>query len=185
MGKSDFTAARLPLANEAREGEARPGVPHVHAVSDIAGFEAGEGAPVWRPGLQIYAPTVVILALYFAAWVTMGFYGKSDGGIARLCLFVMSVGVPILALHAFLRHQTIRVQVIESNVRYHPGWPADQPTDMPLDLIERVRVRRGIAGRILHAGTLVLDLTTGQKVAVADLRDPDRAADAIEAAMAA
>lgn len=163
--------------------EARPGVPHAHPVRDVAGFEAGEGAAAFRPGLPIFAPTVAILLLYASAWIALGFVGKTDSGIARLCLLVMTVAVPLLALHAFLRLQTIRLQVVGDNVRYHPGWPKDLPVDMPLMLIERVAVKRGIAGQVLRAGTLVLQLTTGQKIAVADLGDPDSAADAIERAM--
>jgi membrane protein YdbS with pleckstrin-like domain len=170
------------LAPEPPADEARPGVKHVHPVADVTGFEAGEGAN-WRPAWQIFLPSFAILLLYFGVWAYFHLIGKADAGLARLSLMVMGVGVPLLAVHAFLRYQTIRIQVVENAVRYHPGWPKDMPVDMPLDLIERVRVRRGISGRLFGLGTLVLDLTSGQKVAVTDLRKPEEARDAIEAAM--
>jgi membrane protein YdbS with pleckstrin-like domain len=187
-GRATTEGSMTPMAmterNEAEAGEeARPGVPHAHPVRDVSGFEAGEGAPVFRPGMPIFAPTAVILLFYATAWVALGMVGKSDSGIARLSLLVVTIAVPLLALHAFLRLQTIRLQVAGDVVRYHPGWPKDASVVMPVALIERVAIRRGLAGRMLRAGTLSMQLTTGQRISVADLADPERAAEAIRDAM--
>ncbi len=170
------------LAPEPPVDEARPGVRHAHPVTDVTGFEAGEGAN-WRSAWQIFLPTLAIALLYFGVWGYFHIVGKAEASLARLSLLVLGVGVPLLAVHAFLRYQTIRVQVVDNAVRYHPGWPRDMPVDMPLELIDRVKVRRGVSGRLFGLGTLVLWLTSGQKVAVTDLRWPEEARDAIEAAM--
>jgi len=170
------------LQPEPSPEEARPGVRHAHPVADVTGFEAGEGAN-WRPSWQIFLPTLAIGLLYFGVWGYFHLIGRAEASLSRLSLIVLGVGVPLLAVHAFLRYQTIRIQVVENAVRYHPGWPKDMPVDMPLELIDRVKVRKGISGRLFGLGTLVLHLTSGQKVAVTDLRWPEEARDAIENAM--
>ncbi|MFZ1813827.1 MAG: hypothetical protein WBO55_02880 [Rhizobiaceae bacterium] len=164
---------------------ARPGVPHAHQVDDVAGFEAGgAGSPyTWRPRWQLFLPTAAILVFYSAAWLWLHFGGRGDSALARLFLIVMAVGAPLLAAHAFLRFQTIRVQVLSDAVRYHPGWPRDLPIDMPIALIEKVRVKRGLSGLVFGGGTLVLTLTTGETAVIADLSNPDGAKAAIESRM--
>ena len=133
--------------------------------------------------VQLFLPTAAVGVIYAAAWLYLGNSGKDTHELMRLIFIVMSVGVPLLAAHAFLRFQTVRVQVLANAVRYHPGWPRDVPIDMPLDLIDRVRVRRGLAGLVFGGGTLVMDLTTGQKATIADLGDPSGAREAIEVRM--
>ncbi len=151
----------------------RASVPHVQIVEEDS-FEAEAGA-VHRARWQLFLPTLVITALYAAAWLYLAQTGRSGGGLAKLVLLVIAVGVPLLTAHAFLRHQTIRVQARGDALRYHPGWPRDLPVDLPYALIERIWVKRGIAGRLFGGGTLVIELTTGARVAIADLSDPDAA----------
>lgn len=150
---------------------------HPTLVDDPSDFESApvSGGHVYRARWQLFLPTLAIAILYFAAWLVMLAAGRSDGALARIFVIVMAVGVPLLSAHAFLRFQTIRVHVLTNAVRYHPGWPKDLPVDMPLDLIAETEVRRGLAGRLFGGGTLVMVLTTGERVAVADLADPDGA----------
>ena len=164
---------------------ARPGVPHAHKLEDADIFEPDQAEPgtIFRPRWQLFLPTLAIAALYSMAWTWLVLEERGGGALARLFLIVMAIGVPLLAAHAFLRYQTIRVQVLNDAVRYHPGWPRDLPIDMPLDLIDRVRVKRGLSGLLFGGGTLVMDLTTGEKAAVADLYDPQGARRTIEQRM--
>lgn len=166
--------------------EGREGVPHMRVVDDPSEFEAtpGRSAHVYRARWQLFLPTIAIAVLYLAAWSWLVYTGRGEGALARMFVLVMAIGVPLLAFHAFLRYQTIKVHVLENAVRYHPGWPKDLPVDMPPELIEEVRVRRGISGRLFGGGTLVMLLTTGQKAAIADLADPDNAKAEIEAMLA-
>ena len=164
---------------------ARPGVPHAHKLEDADIFEPDQAEPgtIFRPRWQLFLPTLAIAALYSMAWTWLVLEERGGGALARLFLIVMAIGVPLLAAHAFLRYQTIRVQVLNDAVRYHPGWPRDLPIDMPLALIDRVSVKRGISGMIFGGGTLVMELTTGERAAVADLADPEAAKAEIDAVM--
>jgi membrane protein YdbS with pleckstrin-like domain len=103
----------------------------------------------------------------------------SDTNLARLFIVVMAVFVPLLAAHAFLRYQTIRVQVNEDCLFCHPGWPKDLPLEVPIAMIEDVVVKRGLSGRLFGGGTLVLHLVAENKVVIADLAEPDEAKKAV------
>ena len=135
---------------------------------------------VFRPHWHIYLPTAVIALLYAFGWLLLVAIGRIDTGLARLFVVVLAVGVPLLLAHAFLRYQTIRIEVLEGAIRFHRGWPAEGPVVMPCSMIRAVRVRRGLSGRLFGGGTVALDLITGDRTAIADMRDPDGACAAIE-----
>jgi membrane protein YdbS with pleckstrin-like domain len=158
----------------ASSGMAERSVPHAREVADVAGFEAAPiaGGHVHRPRWQIFLPTAAIALLYAGFWFWLHVSGMTGGALSRLALIVLTIGVPLVAAHAFLRLETTRVQVLDDVVRYHAGWPRDMPVDMPFELIDRVDIRRGLSGRIFGGGTLVLRLTTGESAAIADLADP-------------
>lgn len=141
------------------------------------------GVPLFVSHWHIFVPTLVIGLLYSAAWGFLSMVGKSDSGLARLFIVVMAVGVPLLAAHAFLRYQTIRLQISEGQILCHPGWPRDLPICVPLNVIESVVVKRGLSGRLFGGGTVVLQLVTGGQVSVTDLAEPDLARSRILAAM--
>ena len=87
--------------------------------------------------------------------------------------------MPFLAAHAFLRYQTIRLQVNNGRVLCHPGWPKDLPIEVPLQVIRKIRVRRGLSGRLFGGGTVVISLLAGDDVVIADLAKPFEAKQAI------
>jgi hypothetical protein len=182
MTGAQRNTAALAGQPELDDATGRPGVPHAHVVEDVAVFELDEAAamPVFRARWQLFLPTAAIAILYAAVWLYLYASGRADFALARLVVIVMAIGVPLLAAHAFLRYETIRLQVLPKAVRYHPGWPRDLPTDMPFELIEQVRVKHGLSGLIFGGGTLIMDLTTGDRVAVADLSDPEGAKAQIE-----
>ena len=168
----------IDIAPSAASSETHPTV-----VDDPSEFESARvsGGHVYRARWQLFLPTVAIAVLYLIAWLVMLATGRGDGALARIFVIVLAVGVPLIAAHSFLRFQTIRVQMLSDAVRYHPGWPKDLPVDMPLDLVARAEVRRGLAGRLFGGGTLVMVLTTGERVAIADLADPEGAKAEIDA----
>ena len=143
------------------------------------------GVPLFAAHWHIFVPTVVITVLYSCAWLLLAAMGKSDTGLARLFIVVMAIGVPLLAAHAFLRYQTIRLQVSDGHVFCHPGWPKELPIDVPLYVINQVRVRKGLSGRMFGGGTVILELITEGNVVVADLAEPEKAKQIIENAQAA
>lgn len=138
-----------------------------------------QGVPLFFAHWHIFAPTTVILIAYSFSWLLLAMADMSDTNLARLFIVVMAVFVPLLAAHAFLRYQTIRVQVNEDCLFCHPGWPKDLPLEVPVAMIEDVVVKRGLSGRLFGGGTLVLHLVAENKVVIADLAEPDAAKEAI------
>lgn len=141
------------------------------------------GVPLFVAHYHIFVPTIAIALMYSFAWLFLAATGKSDTALARLFIIVMAVGVPILAAHAFLRFQTIRLQVNDGHVYCHPGWPKELPIDVPLSVVKSVDVRRGISGRLFGGGTVIINLVTEGNVVVADIAEPENAKEAIEAAI--
>lgn len=164
------------------DGNGRPGVPHVRTVADPGEFELTP-KKVYRAHWQIFLPTLMITLMYVGLWIFLSSKGMEKSALSRLIIIVMAIGVPVLAAHAFLRYQTIRVQVLPDGLRYHPGWPKDLPVDLPYDLIEDARIKYGLLGWVFRTGTLVLVLTTGNNVAIADLYKPKQILGAIAKAM--
>jgi membrane protein YdbS with pleckstrin-like domain len=146
----------------------------VHEVEDGIDLELPEaGAPVtYRCHWQLFVPTIIVLAGYgFALWY-LWMTGRSDLSLFRLFAIVMAVGVPLLAAHAFLRYETVRVQLLPATLRYHPGWPKDMAIEIPRELITGLYVKRGLAGRLFGGGTLIIKTSTGNRIAIADLKNP-------------
>lgn len=138
-----------------------------------------KGVPLFFAHWDIFAPSVIILFTYTFSWTLLAVAGKSDTNLSRLFIIVMAVGVPMLAAHAFLRYQTIRLQVNKDSILCHPGWPKDLPVEVPLAMIEQVVVKRGLSGRLFGGGTLVVHLMGENTVVVADLAEPEEAREAI------
>ena len=132
---------------------------------------------------QIFMPTLVVSVLYVSGWFLLLVLGRSDGALAKMFILVLAVGVPFLAIQAFLRFNTTRIQVCETHIRYHPGWPKRFLVELPFELVERVWVKRGLSGWLYGGGTLIMKLTTGDKVVVPDLGDPEGARGAVEAVL--
>lgn len=122
---------------------------------------------------HIFMPTVIIAVLYIFGWVTLYFMGLSGGGLARLFIVVLAVGVPILFAHAFLRYQTIAIEIYESHLQYHTGWPKAEPVRLPYGMIKNARSTRGLSGRLFGGGTVVLRLIAGEAIGVADVEKPE------------
>ena len=128
----------------------------------------------------LFLPVAVVTVGYavLLAWLWLG--GNLGSNIARLCVIVLAVGVPILIVHAVLRYFTIAIHPHAHAMFIHPGFPRSEPFEIPYPLVRQINIRRGIAGRLLNSGTLIFHLQTGQKIAVCDLQNPDKVRDAIE-----
>jgi len=138
-----------------------------------AELEAAGSGHLFKPHWQIFVPTIIILVSYCAAMAYLWATGRGDTALFRLFAIVAGIGVPLLAAHAFLRFETVRVLLKDDSICYHPGWPKDRMLEVPHKLIERTFVKRGLAGNLLGGGTLVIETSTGGRIAIADLCDPD------------
>ena len=124
----------------------------------------------WR----IFIPTIIICILYFICWLTLFFMGKSDSALARLFIVVLALGVPLLLAHAFLRYQTISIDIFKSHIHYQPGWPRSKPVILPYEQLEKFEISKGFSGRIFGGGTVIIKLARGQTVAIGDMEKPDK-----------
>lgn len=139
----------------------------------------GYGGPFLPSALSLFLPTMVVLAGYGVALAGLVLAGRGDGALARLCIVVLALGGPFLIAHATLRVFTIRVAVMPRTLYVHRGFPSGEAQDIPYRLIDRVAVRRGLAGRIAGSGALVVTLSGDRRVVVGDLKHADQARAAI------
>ncbi|MCF6322543.1 MAG: PH domain-containing protein [Rhizobiaceae bacterium] len=130
----------------------------------------------FRAHWHIFVPTAVISVLYISGWLVLYFMGLSGGNLARLFIVVLAIGVPLLFANAFLRYQTIAIDLFEKHLRYHTGWPKAEPVVLPYAIIDNVRYSRGLSGRLFGGGTVILQLVAGEAIGVADVEKPEQAA---------
>ena len=134
-----------------------------------------QGIPLFSAHWCIFAPTLIIFFAYSFSWLLLAYINMTDTNLARLFIVVMSVFVPLLAAYAFLRYQTIRLQVNEDRIVCHPGWPKDLPIEIPFSMVEKITVKQSLFGKIFGGGTLVLHLVEETKVSIADLSNYETA----------
>ncbi len=125
---------------------------------------------------HIFVPTIIIAILYIIGWLVMYFMGMAGGGLARLFVVVLAIGVPILFAHAFLRYQTITIELFEDYLKYHTGWPRSEPVQLPYGMVKKAKFTRGLSGRLFGGGTVVLNLIGGGVVGIADVETPKQIA---------
>jgi membrane protein YdbS with pleckstrin-like domain len=124
---------------------------------------------VYKAHWQIFVPTFIVCFLYVAGWVILYLLGESGDSLARLFIVVLAVGVPILFAYAFLRYQTISIEIFEKYLRYHTGWPKADPVVIPYALIKKVIFSKGLSGRVFGGGTVTLQLEAGVVIGIADV----------------
>lgn len=125
---------------------------------------------IYKAHWQIFVPTFIICFLYVAGWVILYLLGESGDSLARLFIVVLAVGVPILFAYAFLRYQTISIEIFEKHLRYHTGWPKADPVVIPCAQIKKVNYTRGILGRLFGGGTVILQLEAGVVIRISDVK---------------
>lgn len=146
------------------------------AADDIEFLERREavtmGVPLFTAHWRVYVPSVIILCLFLMIWTMLLATGQAGSGTGRLFVITMSILTPLLGAWAFLRYQTIRLQVSDNHLFIHPGWPKDMPADIPQELVTSVRISHGILGRVFGGGSLLIEVSDGRAIAVPDLAKP-------------
>ena len=138
-----------------------------------------QGIPLFVAHWQIFAPTLLICVLYLVVWGLLLSLGEAGQGNGRVFIIAMAMITPILAAWAFLKYQTIRLQISDNHLYVHLGWPREMPVDIPLTAVDSLSVRRGVVGRMFGGGSLHITLTDGRIVKVRDLSHPEEAERAI------
>lgn len=132
---------------------------------------------------HIFVPTLVIAILYLGGWIGLFFMHGSHSGLSRLFIIVLAVGVPLLLAHAFIRYQTIFLEIYDDHFLVHTGWPRAEAITLPFQVVRGVSVRRGLSGRIFGGGSLFIELISSDLVVLADVRSPELAKQQMEAAI--
>ena len=158
-------------------------MPNLHELEDTMDLELpdhGESQD-FRSHWKLFLPTLVIFISYVLSLLYLWATGRSDSGLFRLAALVAGVGVPLLAAHAFLRYETVRLRIYRNVVKVHPGWPKNRALEIPHELITDMAIKRGLSGRLMGGGTLIISTSVGTKMAVPDLKEPDRILETFEA----
>jgi hypothetical protein len=128
--------------------------------------------------LSLFLPTLVVLVGYGLLLLVLSAAGHAGGPIARICLIVLIVGVPVIAVYAALRAATLGVRLEPHALVLLRGFPARRPVLVPWQDVAEVSV----VGRFFaRAGTLVVEDVQGTRTAVHDLKSADEAAILIRA----
>lgn len=132
-----------------------------------------DDALLFRPSwIALFLPTAIIAVGYALVFGVFVSFGRGDGALARLCIAVLVLGVPLLLANATLRYFTILVRLSPDTVIVHQGFPRRDAREVAHSHIRAVHVSQGFVGRLTNSGTLMLELVTGQRVAIADLTEP-------------
>lgn len=129
----------------------------------------------------VFLPTVIIALLYAALWFWFTEVSGTSGGMSRAALLVLAVGVPVLMIRAGLRYVVGSLECGPDQLVVRPGWPARRETGIAYGQISELTVKRGLIGRLLDVGTLIITDRSGRRVIMPDLASPERARQALSA----
>lgn len=154
----------------------------IRAENDNDGVNSGGGnAPLFRPRpSSLFLPTAVIAAGYAVAFVALHWFGKGDSALARLCIMVLVLGVPLLLASATLRYFMVHVRLLTDTIIVHPGLPVREAREIAYSHIRNLHVSQGMSGKLSDSGTLILELVTGERVSVDGLAEPQKIMSAMQ-----
>ncbi|SOE13828.1 hypothetical protein SAMN05877838_0952 [Hoeflea halophila] len=168
------TEIRLNLAvMDSADSHTHNGLTEAAGASDQFAWRASAAA--------LFLPALVVAAGYGALLLALVLADRGNGPLARVCMIVLVIGVPLLLAHAGLRLSTTRLALHASYLEVHPGFPARDPVTIPYASVSRATVRRGLSGWITGAGSLVIERESGLPVIVSGLSSPDTAVAKLDA----
>lgn len=127
----------------------------------------------------IFLPSLVVACLYGGLWLVLAAFGRADMALARLLLIVFVVGVPLLLVHAALRHRSCRLVIGDSRLWCRHGWFRPRWRRIALADVDTVSAARSLFGRLLGGGAVVIRFKDGETLKLDDLDAPLTAARAI------
>jgi hypothetical protein len=116
--------------------------------------------------MALFLPGLVVAIGYAALWIILFVNGRGDGALARVCLLVLVIVVPLLFAYAGLRLSTTRLMLRGAHLEAHPGFPARDPIVVNYPAVAGLTLRRGLSGWITGAGSLVIERENGPAVIV-------------------
>jgi membrane protein YdbS with pleckstrin-like domain len=136
----------------------------------------------FRPSIgTLFLPTIVIAFGYGFVWLWLFVDGQGHTSLARLCMFVLLLGVPLMSAYNLMRLATVGIKTHDDYVRVHPGFPVRDATNIPYAFIENIDIHRSFLGRWTQSATLKISLSAGKPIYIASLKHPNQARSAIVA----
>ena len=84
-------------------------------------LDEGHGHCVWKASaLALFLPGLVVAAGYGAFLLALVLSGKGEGALARVCLLVLVIVVPLLLAHAGLRLSTTQLTLHPARLEGKP-----------------------------------------------------------------
>lgn len=131
---------------------------------------------VWQASpFALFLPGLVVAFGYATLWAVLYFNGRGGGALARVCLLVVILGVPVLIAYAGLRLSTTRLTLRGAHLEAHAGFPARDPVIVAYPAVTGVSLRHGLSGWITGAASLVIERDNGAPVIVPGLSFADAA----------
>ncbi len=139
-------------------------------------YEArNQGVPLFYPHWSIFIPTISILLVYTLCWILLSFLGMSHYNLGRLFIIIMAVFVPLMVAYAFLKFQTIRLQINDNSIYCHLGWPKELPLEISFSKIDKVSVNKSLSAKLFDQADILLKLKSGDEVVIANIAKPELA----------
>lgn len=131
---------------------------------------------VWQASaFALFLPALVVAAGYGMLLIALVLGDRGNGPLARVCLIVVVIGVPLLLAYAGLRLSTTRLTLHAAHMEAHPGFPVRDPVVIPYSAVSGLSLRRGLSGWITGAGSLMIERGDGPPITVSGLARPDAA----------
>ena len=143
-----------------------------------------EGVSLFTAHMHVFVPSAVLCVTYFAVWYIASVTQISSTPIMRAIIVIFAIVMPLMIAWAFLRFETIRLQVHDDHLVYHTGWPTGAPKELPFNEISGYEVRKGFLANLLGGGDLKITARPDVSVTIRSLRDSQLAMVAIEKAIA-
>lgn len=133
----------------------------------------------YRVHWAVFLPTCAITVLYGVLWAWFTEVQGTSGGVSRAALLVLAVGVPLLVVQAGLRYVNGRLELGEEELVARPGWPVRRERHVAYRHVIDVKLRRGLIGRVLDVGSLVIVDRNGDRTVMPDLAEPRHVLDVV------
>jgi membrane protein YdbS with pleckstrin-like domain len=139
------------------------------------------GVKIYTAHWQLFLPVFFFLFLYALIWLMLSITGQSTSFSARFFIVGAAILLPLLAASAFLKFQTIRLQISEDSIAFSPGWPVDHLSVIKPEDIRNVEVSVSGLSALLGGGNLLIRLVDdNEEIVIPKLADPYGALSAIQ-----
>lgn len=130
--------------------------------------------------ITLLLPAFIIAIGYGGAWGWLHLNEQSHTALARLCMFVLVLGVPLLIAYNVLKFATLGIRLFDDHLIVHKGFPARDPMEIDYQFIKNVELEYGWLGQITGVASMHIYPKAGKPISVSGLKDPQGALKAVQ-----